>query len=197
MLQTLSQGTMQGMRLTPSSAPDDGGEPSPQSVARRSTLALLAFWLVVMGALYLGMQHYLKPSKAQVLSDGTLVLARGQDGHFRVAGAVNGQPVMFLVDTGASMVSVTDALAAKAGLTGGEPVRFRTANGERMGRAVVADQVRVAHLVVAGVRVGTGLTGEHAQDALLGQNFLRHFDVQIQGGQMLLHPLGALPVRGS
>ena len=92
------------------------------------------------------------------------------------------------MDTGASSVSVTDALASKAGLEGGEKTRFRTANGERDGRIVVADEVRVANFRVRDVRVGTGYTGDDSDDALLGQNFLRFFDVQMSGDEMLLRP---------
>jgi aspartyl protease family protein len=56
---------------------------------------------------------------------------------------------------------------------------------------VVAEQVRVASLVVSGLRVGTGYTGSTDRDALLGQNFLRHFDVEIRGDRMLIHPRGS------
>ena len=177
------------MRLhsTPS-RPAQPAEPSTQSVARRGMLAFLAFWLLVMGALYLGMQQYLKPAGATVLSDGSLRIPRAKDGHFRVAGSINGQSVRFMVDTGASMVSVTDELAAKAGLSGGTVTVFRTANGEREGRVVRAGEVRVGPLAVTNVRVGTGYTGEDSDDALLGQNFLRFFDVQMSGDEMELRP---------
>ena len=161
-------------------------EPSTQSVARRGALAFLVFWLVVMAVLYLGMQHYLKPSKPTVLANGSLSIPRAKDGHFRVPGSINGQKVQFLVDTGASMVSVTDALAERAGLTGGVPTTFRTANGERAGRVVRADEVRVGSLAVSQVRVGTGYTGDDDDDALLGQAFLRYFDVQIRGDGLIL-----------
>lgn len=177
------------MRLNATPPPKtSSSEPTPQSVARRSTMMFLLFWLVVMGLMYLAMQHFLKPAQAKVQADGSVRIERGVDGHFRAKGYVNGQAVTFLVDTGASSVSVTDELAAKAGLEGGEKTRFRTANGERDGRIVVADEVRVASLVVRDVRVGTGYTGDDSDDALLGQNFLRHFDVQMNGDEMLLRP---------
>ena len=125
------------MRLnTPPPRSSQASEPTPQSVARRSTLLFLLFWLVVMGLMYLAMQHFLKPAQAKVMADGAVRIERGMDGHFRVKGYVNDQPVTFLVDTGASSVSVTDVLAARAGLEGGEKARFRTANGEREGRIV-------------------------------------------------------------
>lgn len=177
------------MRLnTPPPRSSQASEPTPQSVARRSTLLFLLFWLVVMGLMYLAMQHFLKPAQAKVMADGAVRIARGMDGHFRVKGYVNDQPVTFLVDTGASSVSVTDVLAARAGLEGGEKARFRTANGEREGRIVVADEVRIASLRVRDVRVGTGYAGEDSDDALLGQNFLRFFDVQMSGDEMELRP---------
>lgn len=173
------------LNVTP---PQSSSEPSTQSVVRRSTFWFLAFWMLAMAVMYLAMQHFLKPSRAQVMEDGSVRIERGMDGHFRVRGYVNDQPVMFMVDTGATSVSITDALATRAGLEGGEKVRFRTANGEREGRMVTADVVRVASLSVRNVRVGTGYTGEDSDDALLGQNFLRFFDVQMSGDEMLLSP---------
>jgi len=170
--------------------PDPALPESSSTLVRRSTLAMLALWLLVMGGLYLLMQHHLAPRRASVQADGSVVIARDRDGHFRVAGSVNQEPVMFLVDTGASTISVTEPLARRAGLSGGQVVQFNTANGVRTGRMVVADEVRVADLVVRGLRVGTGYTGETEGDALLGQNFLRRFDVEIRGDRMLIHPRG-------
>jgi len=164
--------------------------PPPQAVVRRSTAAMLVLWLLIMAALYALMQQYQAPRKVTVRADNTVVIARGRDGHFRAPGSVNGEAVVFLVDTGASTISVTEPLARRAGLQGGEVVRFNTANGVRSGRMVVADEVRLGSLVVHGLRVGTGLTGESDTEALLGQNFLRRFDVEIRADQMLIHPRG-------
>ena len=161
---------------------------STRSSLRWNTLAIVAFWLVVMAGLYLVMERTRQPRAAVQAADGALVIPRGSDGHFRVAGSINGQPVVFMVDTGASVIAVTDALAQRAGLEGGEVTQFRTANGLRPGRVVVAQSVAVGPLRVSGLRVGTGYTGEVAGDALLGQNFLQHFDVQMQRDRMVLRP---------
>ena len=158
------------------------------SLLRWGTLGILAFWLAVMAGLYLAMDYVRQPRAAVVAADGALVIARGSDGHFRVAGSINGQPVRFMVDTGASLIAVSDALAQQAGLQGGQVTQFRTANGVRQGRVVVAQSVAVGAFVVSGLRVGTGYTGEAAGDALLGQNFLQHFEVQIQRERMVLRP---------
>ncbi len=157
---------------------------------RSHTLAILAFWLVVMAVLYFGMKYAMGPRGATVTSTGSLVIPLHRDGHFRVAGSVNGVPVMFMVDTGASLIAVSDAVATKAGLTGGVPTTFRTANGKSEGRVSVSESVTARNLSVSGLRVGTGYTGEREEDALLGQNFLRQFDVEIKRDAMVLNPRG-------
>ena len=164
------------------------GTKNPASLMRWGALGILAFWLAVMAGLYVAMDYVRQPRAAVQAADGALVIPRGSDGHFRVAGSVNGQPVRFMVDTGASLIAVTDALAQQAGLEGGQVTQFRTANGVRPGRVVAAPSVAVGGFVVSGLRVGTGYTGETVGDALLGQNFLQHFEVQIQRDRMVLRP---------
>lgn len=134
------------------------------------------------------MLRWSQPRAVTVAADGALVIPRHADGHFRVAGAVNGEPVIFLVDTGASLVSVSDALARRAGLAGGEPATFHTANGIRAGRIVRAEVVAVRGASVSGLRVGTGYTGRSDDEALLGQNFLQHFDVEMRRDRVVLRP---------
>jgi aspartyl protease family protein len=151
-------------------------------------LQMLAFWCVVMGLLYAAMSYYLQPRQPQVRANGDLVLARAADGHFYVPGEINGQPLNFLVDTGASLVTVSDAFADKAGLQGGVPTTFRTANGDRAGRVVHGVTVRAGPAEVTSVAVGVGLHGGSQADALLGQSFLSKFDVSISKDQLVLHP---------
>lgn len=147
------------------------------------------FWVAALGLMYVAMDRYLQPASSVVSHDGSLQLPRHRDGHFYVEGSINGQPVRFMVDTGASTIAVTDALAQRAGLEGGEVVQFRTANGSRMGRLVRAQSITVGTLQVRNLTVGTGYTGSSEQDALLGQNFLRQFDVRMRNDVLELSPL--------
>lgn len=155
----------------------------------RLNLGMAVFWIALLGLMYVGMEHYLQPKSAVVRADGSLQLQRHRDGHFYADGSINGQTVRFMVDTGASAIAVTDALARSAGLEGGEVAQFRTANGTRMGRLVRAQTIQIGPLQVRNLTVGTGYTGSTAQDALLGQNFLRHFDVRIRDDVLELRPL--------
>ena len=151
-------------------------------------LGIALFWLAVLGVLYVAMERYLQPSAAVVTASGSVQIERHRDGHFYVDGRINGQPVRFMVDTGATYIAITDELAERAALSGGESAQFRTANGTRTGRLVRTDKVQIGPLQVQHLTVGTGYTGRSAQDALLGQNFLRHFDVLMRDNVMELRP---------
>lgn len=151
-------------------------------------LAFLVGWLVLMGALYLAFERFLAPPQAVVTASGELRIPRARDGHFYIAGTVNGQPVEFLVDTGASTVVVSEELARKAGLSGGTPTVFQTANGAIQGRTVPGVAVTAGPLSVSSVRVGVGLVGGKSGQGLLGQNFLARFNVSITQNEMVLRP---------
>jgi aspartyl protease family protein len=165
--------------------------PSPiQKTAQLGALAIAAVWLAVAGVLYLvfdRIEHNRQASlKPYALDSGDLVIPRQRDGHFHVEGEVNRQPVRFLVDTGASHVSVSQALAIQAGLPAGQSITLHTANGPRQGQLVRSVPVRVGNLVLNDTSVAVGLSGLEPQQALLGQAFLRHFDVEIRRDEMVL-----------
>jgi len=149
-------------------------------------IPMMIFWCVVMGLLYLLMTHYLKPRQAQVRSNGDLVIQRSADGHFYALGSVNGQPAQFMVDTGASLVSVSVGLAQRAGLRGGTPTTFSTANGNRAGRIVEGVEIAIGPVSVSNVRVGVGLNMGDDNEALLGQSFLSKFDIIMGKTQLVL-----------
>ena len=165
---------------------------SPASTLRQSTLALLAFWLLVAGALYAGFSWWDSRQRAALRpyaeSGGQLVIPRQRDGHFYVEGEVNRQPVNFLVDTGASAVAITEALARAAGLPEGSRVTVKTANGTREARRVHGVPIKAGPLAHNDITVTVGLRMGAADEALLGQSFLRHFDVEIGADRMVLRP---------
>ena len=153
---------------------------------RWGPLVILLFWLAVMGALYAVMRQVLKPPPLTVSVNGELVIPRARDGHFYARGQVHGQPVTFLVDTGASLVVVSQEFARTAGMAPGEATTFRTASGELQGRIVKGVTVSVGPASVSGTRVGVGLVGPDPSVALLGQSFLSRFEIVLSGDNMVL-----------
>ena len=149
-------------------------------------VATIVWVAIVIGGYFL-IDHFSSPEPVvRQVEKGVrqIVIPVARDGHFYIEGSINGQAVTFLVDTGASYVSVDADFARRAGLPDGIPGFFNTANGSVEGRLVrgqyvTADMFRIDSLTVA-VMPG------RSPIALLGQNFLRYFDVRQSAERLVL-----------
>lgn len=150
---------------------------------QRQHYAAALVWLVLMGMVYVYFESYSRPAASQV-GYGELRIPRAPDGHFYVEGHVNGTPVRFLVDTGASSVSLSQVLARRIGLDGGIAAEFSTAGGTASGEFFSNVSIRIGNLRVDGLRVA--VLPALGAEALLGQNFLRHVDILILDDALLL-----------
>jgi aspartyl protease family protein len=135
-----------------------------------------------------------QPTVVHSLSEGRqeIAIPVSRDGHYYLDGAVNGVALKFMIDTGASYVSVGEDFARAARLPQGVTGYFNTANGTVEGR-IVKDQVVAAEgFRVSGLSVA--ITPLQGKTGLLGQNFLRRFEVSQSVGVMRLR-LPAAPAR--
>jgi hypothetical protein len=96
----------------PNSSPNSQDLPSS---LKWGPFGIVLVWLAVMGVLYLLMTQYLQPKPVTVLPGGVLVIPKARDGHFYAEGTVGGKPARFLVDTGASLVTVVQSLRSRRG----------------------------------------------------------------------------------
>lgn len=113
------------------------------------------------------------PFQASENANGDLVLKRAQDGHFHIEVRVNGEPIRFLVDTGASIVTLSEDDARRAGYdpsTLDYTLQFSTANGTAWGAPIRIDQMRAGPLIARDVRAAVG--GAGMSKSLLGMSFL-------------------------
>jgi aspartyl protease family protein len=115
-----------------------------------------------------------------------VTLAAGPGGHFVGEGAVNGQPVRFLVDTGATAIALPASLAQRAGIDfrKGAPAMSNTAGGLVPVYRVSLDTVRLGGIELNSV---DALVFEAGLDtALLGMSFLNRVDMRREGETMTL-----------
>lgn len=115
-----------------------------------------------------------------------IVLGAGADGHFQVNGSIRGQAVRFLVDTGASAISLSQREAERLGIDwrSGKRVSMQTANGVAPAWRVSIDRVRIAEVELQ--QVDAIVSPQEMPVVLLGNSFLSRFRMQRDGDQMVL-----------
>ena len=117
----------------------------------------------------------------------SVTLTADPRGHFLVDGQINGGAVRFLVDTGATAISLSSADATRLGIDyrKGQPGLMGTANGTVVVHRVKLDTVRVGDILVNNVD-GAVLEGDPIPFALLGMSFLNRMEMKREGQTMVL-----------
>lgn len=112
-------------------------------------------------------------------------LASNNQGHFVASGQINGQSVDFMLDTGATDVSIPAEMAERLKLEKGFGVTLSTANGRAQGYRTRIDRLQLGDIVLRDVRalVVPGLDGKQV---LLGMSALNKLEFTQRGGTMLL-----------
>lgn len=107
-----------------------------------------------------------------------IVLSSGAGGHFTASGSINGQAAQFLVDTGATAVSISQSDAERMGLRYREGRRIitQTANGAAPANMVVLDSVRIGDVTVRNVQAI--VMPAQMSHVLLGNSFLTRFQMR-------------------
>lgn len=150
--------------------------------------ALIFVGVIAAVGLWGDIRNTVLPGQAVVAEGGRIELSRANDGHYYMTADVNGQPIRFVVDTGASQIVLTKADAEMAGLATEDLAfvgRAYTANGEVRTAPVRLARVEVGPLVDEDVRAVVN-EGELDQ-SLLGMEYLQRFSsVEITNGTLVL-----------
>lgn len=128
------------------------------------------------------------PKQTVFADQGRIEVPRSRDGHYYLRAQVNGTPVDFVIDTGASEIVLTKQDAARAGLAVDELQfygRANTANGE-----VRTAPVRLDGIEVGGIRdsdVPAFVNAGEMFRSLLGMSYLQRWDrIEIAEGKLIL-----------
>ena len=161
-----------------------------------TTMQVLA-WLVFMGLLgfyftdLLEDQHNPNRSLETRYNDGVreVVLQRNKHGHYITSGEINGQPVVFMLDTGATGVALPASVAERLGIPRGRAINTQTANGVATSYLARLDSVKVGDIEMNDVAAGI-TPGLRTEELLLGMSFLRHIEFSQRGDTLTLrqHP---------
>jgi aspartyl protease family protein len=155
----------------------------------RQNLKYLAIWIGIFAILMTGYsyRHELSGIKERVLAEifpakglrlrtspGAISFPVSSDGHYYIRAEVNGSPIMFLADTGASHIVLSPADAEKLGIRIDE-LRFdrfyETANGTVRGSSIRIDDLRIGELHFKEIRAS--VNEAEMGNSLLGMDFFR------------------------
>lgn len=135
----------------------------------------------------LGMGQAASVADTSVNSQPSLTLYANPQGHFVSECKINGAPLKFLIDTGATTVALNsgDAQFANIDYKKGEPVFVNTANG-----VVTAYRVTIANLKIGSITLSqvdaSVLEGGSPSVVLMGMSALKRMEINHQGNSMTL-----------
>ncbi len=145
---------------------------------------LVGMWGMLLILLTLFFQGWLQsgdnPNRGLASYDadglGEVVLERNRSGHYIAPGFINGEPVQFLLDTGATDVNIPAAIASRIGLSRGQAQRAMTANGMITVYRTQLDEVRLGNIALPDVRasINPHMPGD---TVLLGMSFMRDLEM--------------------
>lgn len=159
----------------------------------RTVQQALAWGLIFLGViaaigLWGDIRQTVQPRQGMVTDAGRVEVPRANDGHYYLTLMVNGEPVDFMVDTGASEVVLTESDARRVGidLDGLAYVgRAMTANGEVRTAPVRLGSVELGPVSDRNLRAWVN-AGEMDQ-SLLGMSYLQRWRrIEITGGALVL-----------
>jgi aspartyl protease family protein len=166
-------------------------------VAGRSNMGKMAQQAAIWALIFVGVvgayglwediSRDVNPRQALV-DGGTIAVPRGFDGHYRLTLDINGTPVSFIVDTGASQVVLSQRDAARIGLDPAGLVYSRsanTANGVVRTAPVILDQVALEG--IADRDIAAVVNGGEMDTSLLGMTYLGLYNrIEITNGELVL-----------
>ncbi|QUM78203.1 retroviral-like aspartic protease family protein [Moritella sp. 24] len=161
-----------------------------QKIAKTMTYIAWISGLIVMTLFF---NHFLskqenpntRPESYQQNGNAVVMLQQNRAGHYVTNGYINGYQVKFLLDTGATQVSIPATVAEKIGLNAGYSQSVNTANGVIEVFSTRLDSLTIGELAFydLSANINPYMQGD---TILLGMNALKQIKLVQQGKTLTL-----------
>jgi aspartyl protease family protein len=154
-------------------------------------------WILILGLLTIYFSKYLNKQnnpnqnltltqvEGQSVTNKEVQLQRNRYGHYVANGMINNKPVVFILDTGATDISIPKKIAQQLKLKLGIKIPVNTANGEIDVYATRLARVSLGAIELQNVsaNINPFMQGE---EILLGMSFLKHLSFSQEGDKLLI-----------
>ncbi len=150
-------------------------------------------WLLFLAILTFGFNRYLEQQNNpnQIVSSNIekniieVRLKQNRYGHYVTSGKINHTAVTFLLDTGATLISIPASVAEKLQLQKGYPSQSKTANGMITVFSTRLDSVSIGAIELHNIRasINPHMAGD---EILLGMSFMKHLELIQKGKELRL-----------
>lgn len=164
------------------------GQTSPEGIKLVSASSESAILLIDGKQVTARLDGRVSAAKRPAAAAEEVQVWRNTTGMYTTVGSINGLPVPFLVDTGATQVAMNAAQARRLGVDYhviGKPAEVTTASGVERAWLVKLDSVKVGELEVRNVSAVV-LEGAQPEVTLLGMSYLGRMDISNDGRLMTL-----------
>ena len=164
-------------------------------ISRAGTMMTVAAWLIFLAFLFGIFEYFVEkrinPNQSIATTEYHLggelqreiTLTRNPYGHYVSSGTINGEDVVFLLDTGATQIAIPERVANRLGLVKQRATMIKTANGDTRAYQTHLNSVAIGDIRLYDLRA-TILENMSGDEILLGMNFLKHFEI-VQKGKVL------------
>ncbi len=167
--------------------PQHAGKPAGISMLVIAFLLGLGLLTLFFDGWLAGQQNPNQQPLTRIDGEGAqeIQLQRNRQGHYVVSGLIDNTRAIFLLDTGATDVVLSEDLARSAGLQRGAAMQAMTANGVVTVYGTVIDELRLGDITLSGVRasINPAMSGD---SVLLGMSALRHIEFSQRGDLLTL-----------
>jgi len=164
------------------------GQTSPEGVKLVSASSESAILLIDGKQVTARLDGRVSAAKRPVAAAEEVQVWRNTTGMYTTVGSINGLPVSFLVDTGATQVAMNAGQARRLGIdyhVTGRPAEVTTASGVERAWLLMLDSVKVGELEVRNV-AAVVLEGAQPEVTLLGMSYLGRMEISNDGRLMTL-----------
>ena len=121
--------------------------------------------------------------KLEKKNKGEFIIKQNSNGAYFLDGAINGKALTFVIDTGASFVSLPSSVAHGARISCKDKVDMQTANGSIKGCSTTIKKLNFGPFVIKDVMA---VIAPNLSQPLLGMNVLQQLKIAQEKGEMRL-----------